>query len=138
MDLGDANWMNDEEFKLPTDLPSPKLWRVLVVPVRPRRMSRGAHGTKIVLPDVSRENEGHLNYIGKVVAIGPLAGRKQDFLDPDAAGRGYLWDIKVGDWVIYGRYTGQKMEYRGVKFLVINDDEILASVPSPDGFRMYV
>lgn len=128
-------WANMEEVEVPADLPKPQLWRLIVLPVQPRKMSRGG----IALPDVTRDNEGFLNYIGKVVAIGPLAGKKPEFEIPTPYGAPIsAWNVKVGDWVVYGRYTGQKMEFRGVKFIVVNDDEILAVSNAPDGFRAYV
>lgn len=145
-------WGNAEEVKMPAKLPEVALWRVMVMPVVPRKMSRGEHGTRIHIPDQARDNDRALNYIGRIVGIGPLAGKKEDFKNPDLGrtqnGRNkraepvdspvYLWDFKLGDWIIYGRYAGQRMEYEGVRFLIVNDDEILAKVPGPDGFRMYV
>ena len=127
----------------------PLLWRVLICPVQPRKLSKGG----IVLPDAAQDAEEHLNYIGRVVSMGPLAGKSEKFLNPDwrewrdsenkdpRAGLDvrlrYLWSVKEGDIVVYGRYAGQRMEWKGVKLLTVNDDEILAVVDSIMSFRVY-
>ena len=101
----------------------PLLWRVLICPVQPRKLSKGG----IALPDAVQDGEEHLNYIGRVVSLGPLAGDKW-------AGK---WAVKEGDCVVYGRYAGQRMEWKGVKLVEVNDDEILAVVDSIESFRIY-
>jgi co-chaperonin GroES (HSP10) len=130
----EGDWANDEEIELPKDLPQPTLWRVLVVPVQPRRMSRGG----IALPSQASDAEGYLNYIGRIAALGPLAGKNEKFRVPGSALEQYAWDFQVGDWVVYGRYAGQRMEKQGVKLVLVNDDEILAKVQGPEGYRIYV
>ena len=107
----------------------PLLWRVLICPVQPRTMSKGG----IALPGAVQDGEEHLNYIGRVVSMGPLAGKSAKF----ELGGGYAWDIKQGDIVTYGRYAGQRMEWKGVKLLAVNDDEIVAVVDSFESFRIY-
>lgn len=118
----------------------PLLWRVLVCPVQPRKMSKGG----IALPDAVQDGEEHLNYIGRVVSMGPLAGKSEKFENPNwvpsqgtSPGGKYLWDVKEGDIVVYGRYAGQRMEWKGVKLLEVNDDEVLAVVDSMEAFRVY-
>lgn len=135
----EGDWLNPEDVTLPVDLPEPSLWRVLIVPVQPKQMSKGG----IALPSQTSDAEGYLNYIGRIAAFGPLAGKNEKFLNPDRPPLGepqprYLWDYKVGDWVTYGRYAGQRMEKDGVKLVLVNDDEILARIKSPQGFRIYV
>ena len=131
----------------------PLLWRVLICPVQPRTLAKGG----IALPSSVQDGEEHLNYVGKVVALGPLAGKSAKFENPDYGdwcrdndariARGerindndpsrYLWSVKEGDCVTYGRYAGQRMEWKGVKLILVNDDEILGIVDSIEGFRIY-
>lgn len=115
----------------------PLLWRVLVCPVQPRKLSKGG----IALPDAVQDGEEHLNYIGRVVSLGPLAGKSAKFENPNYQQapdtRQYLWDVKEGDCVVYGRYAGQRMEWKGVKLVEVNDDEILAVADSIESFRIY-
>lgn len=139
-----TEWVTFADTGLTYDeLPQPTLWRVLVLPKQPKLMSRGG----IALPAQAQEVEMHLNYIGQVVAMGPLAGKSAKFENPDWREDGhiplpnvprFLWDVKVGDWVIYGKYAGQIKFYKGVRFLTVNDDEITDVIKSPDGFRVYV
>ena len=123
----------------------PLLWRVLICPVQPRKLSKGG----IALPDAVQDGEEHLNYIGRVVSMGPLAGRSEKFLSPAwinardmntshvDCGPKFAWSVKEGDCVVYGRYSGQRMEWKGVKLVQVNDDEILAVVDSIESFRIY-
>lgn len=137
-----SEWMNSEDAKI--DLKKlkaavrPLLWRVLVVPVQPRSMSKGG----IALPDAAMDGEAHMNYIGRVVALGPLAGKSEKFANPEWTEKSkaprYLWDVKEGDWVVFSRYAGQRKEFNGVKLLTVNDDEILDVIDGPEGFRIYV
>lgn len=138
------------DMEVPPGCPESFLWRLLIMPAQPRTMSKGG----IALPTKVMEAEEHLNYIGKVVNIGPLAGKSEKFENPEWkqywGGPGsdrmpdqpvpqrYLWDIQVGDWVIYGRYTGQKCWFRGAKMIFVNDDEILGKAKGgPTGFKIY-
>lgn len=141
-------WLNDQDVEIPKGLPEPTLWRVLVMPVQPRRKSRGTHGVSIALPDTTQDSEGYLNYIGRVLKLGPLAGKNEKFENPEwravkdspalsSRTPQYLWGVKEGDWVIYGRYAGQRMEYEGVKLVMTNDDEIIGTIADPSGFRIY-
>lgn len=117
------------------------MWRLLICPMQPRKKSAGG----IALPDDVQDAEQHLQYIGKVIAIGPLAGKNERFLPPEfrdvnmakAGALPFHWPYQEGDWVMYGRYAGMRMEYMGMKLLVVNDDELLGKIPSPEGFKIY-
>ena len=116
----------------------PLLWRVLVCPVQPRKMSKGG----IALPDAVQDGEEHLNYIGRVVSMGPLAGKSDKFLNPDFElgpdrEPKHAWGVREGDIVVYGRYAGQRMEWKGVKLIMANDDELLAVADDLVSFRIY-
>lgn len=134
-----VDWLNPEDIDLPQDLPRPSVWRMLIMPVQPKRKSKGG----ILLPYQAQDAEGHLQIVGKVAALGPLAFRSWKFAAgfTDYArivtGQRVSWAPKVGDWVVYGRYTGQRCEYRGLKMVIMNDDELIAHISSPDGFKIY-
>jgi len=38
---------------------------------------------------------------------------------------------KVGDWVVFARYAGSRIEIEGGEVRLLNDDEILATVQDP-------
>lgn len=136
----DDNWENLEDTKVPEDLQadlnsgaaSVLYWRALIMPVRPQKKSRGG----ILLVEESRENAQYLTYIGKIVALGPLWCKGANFQGDD---ENKLADpaLKPGDWVLYGRHAGQRVEYKGVKFLLVNDDDKLMKIRSPEGWRIY-
>ena len=69
----------------------------------------------IVLPDSSKEKTQQ----AEVIAVG--SGKIVD-------GKGVPVQVKPGDRVIYGKYTGTEIKYEGEKYLVINADDIIAIV----------
>ena len=107
------------------------LWTVLVMPLQARKMSKGG----IALPDQSIDAEQHMTYIGRVIFKGPLVGQSDRFKDPRGA---HQYELDEGDWIIYGRYAGQPIIYKGVVFHTIYDDMVRHVINSPDGFKMYV
>lgn len=119
--------LNDIDVEVPADHPQPLLWRVLIAPVKPKTMSRGG----IEIPALAQEAQEYMNYLGKVVAVGDLAFKSEKFAGQQSF-------PGVGDFVIYGRYAGQKIQHRGVKLLVVNDDEILCVVSDPEALKIYI
>lgn len=137
-------WMEFKDTGIEAkDLPVPTTWHVLIFPKQPKKMSSGG----IALPEQAQDVEMHLNYIGQVVAMGPLAGKNEKFENPDyrydvttmeALTPRYLWNVKVGDWVIYGKYSGMHKTFRGVRLLTVNDDDITDIITSPADFKVYI
>ena len=69
----------------------------------------------IVLPDSSKEKTQQ----AEVIAVG--SGKIVD-------GKEVPVQVKPGDRVSYGKYTGTEIKYEGEKYLVINADDIIAIV----------
>ena len=69
----------------------------------------------IVLPDSSKEKTQQ----AEVIAVG--SGKIVD-------GKEVPIQVKPGDRVIYGKYTGTEIKYEGEKYLVTNADDIIAIV----------
>ena len=69
----------------------------------------------IVLPDSSKEKTQQ----AEVIAVG--SGKIVD-------GKEVPIQVKPGDRVIYGKYTGTEIKYESEKYLVINADDIIAIV----------
>jgi chaperonin GroES len=129
----DDIWTNQVEDEIPEgffeDLPiKPFYWRVLVMPMAAREKSAGG----IIIAQAAQEAQQHLTYHGKVIAVGSQAF-KEPRLGGDKAG--------VGDWIVYGRYAGQRLEYkkggRCVRLLIVNDDEVLGKVSDPNSLRVH-
>ena len=68
----------------------------------------------IVIPDTAKEKP----QTGEVVAVGP--GRKTD------DGTVIPTEVKVGDKVLYAKYSGTQFKYDNVEYLVVKESEILA------------
>ena len=67
----------------------------------------------IVLPDTAGEKPDQ----GEVIAVGP--GKR------DEAGRIIAPDVKVGDRVLFGKYSGQTVKVDGEELLVMREEDIM-------------
>ena len=63
----------------------------------------------IIIPDTAKEKPLQ----GEVVAVGH--GTKDEEMV-----------LKVGDTVLYGKYSGTEIEYEGVKYLMMRQSDVLA------------
>ena len=99
---------------------------------------------RIIIVDETKENEKWNNMIGKVVAIGPLAFKNRDTMQPWAEG---AW-AELGEFVRVPRWGGDRWERKvpgadaneePVLFMTINDHELIARVTdNPLSFKTYV
>jgi co-chaperonin GroES (HSP10) len=112
-----GEWTTEEEIPDPDVLPEIKGYHVLIRPVAIKQETAGS----IILPEQVRDDLHYLHTVGRVVKLGNEAyDNKQE-----------PW-CKVGDFVVYQRFAGSKLLYRGIKFLVINDDEVVMTVVDPE------
>jgi chaperonin GroES len=70
----------------------------------------------IVIPDSAAEKPDQ----GEVLAIGP--GKKTE------DGKLIPADLKVGDKILFGKYSGQSVKVDGEEVLVIREEEVLAVI----------
>ena len=70
----------------------------------------------IVIPDNAAEKPDQ----GKVLAVGP--GRRNE------KGERVPMDVKVGDIVLFGKYSGQTVKVDGKELLVMKEDDLFAVV----------
>ncbi|HKY20715.1 MAG TPA: co-chaperone GroES [Vicinamibacterales bacterium] len=75
----------------------------------------------IIIPDSAKEKPQQ----GKVVAVG--SGKVKD-----DGGRIPL-DVKSGDLILFGKYSGQEIKLDGEEFLIMREDEVLAVIDSGSG-----
>lgn len=68
----------------------------------------------IYIPDNAKEKPQR----GKVVAVG--AGRKND------KGEVIALEVKVGDVVLYGKYSGTEVQADGKDYLIVKESDVLA------------
>ena len=115
--ISNEQWATDNDVPTPEKVPQPVGYRVLI---RPRGVIEKTKGG-IYLTDNSKETQSYMNSVGQVIAMGPecYSDRKNPW-------------CKVGDWVVFGRYAGAKVSVQKVKMVIINDDEVLATLDNPE------
>ena len=74
----------------------------------------------IIIPDSAREKPQR----GTVIAMGN--GKLTD------AGDRVTLDVKAGDTILFGKYSGQEIKLDGVDYLIMKEDEVLAALDVPD------
>ena len=114
-------WITDpEEVDDPEVLPELPGFHVLVRPVSVKSQTKGG----ILLPDSTKDDISYLTTVGKVIALGDLA-----YLDKDKFPAG-AW-CNIGDYVCYGKHAGTKLFYKGVRLILLFDDQITMRVEDP-------
>ena len=114
-------WITEEEKPNPDVLPELPGYHVLVRPISIKEKTKGG----ILLPNSTREDMSYLTTVGEVVALGDLA-----YHDMEKFSTG-PW-CEVGDYVCYGKHTGQKIKYKGLKYILLFDDQVIMKVESPN------
>ncbi len=87
--------------------------RVVVKPSKAEEMTKGG----IIVPDTAKEKP----VWGDVIAVGP--GRTSD------DGKLIPMEIKVGDKVLYGKYSGTEVTMDGEEVLIMRENDIFAIMP---------
>ena len=70
----------------------------------------------IIIPDTAKEKPQQ----GKVIAAG--AGKVKD------DGKRTPLDVKAGDLILFGKYSGQEIKLDGEEYLIMREDEVLAII----------
>ena len=86
--------------------------RVIVKRLEEERKSAGG----IVIPDNAAEKPDQ----GEVIAIGP--GKRND------EGKREALDVKVGDRILFGKYSGTTVKIEGTEYLVMREEDIMGVV----------
>jgi chaperonin GroES len=86
--------------------------RVVVKPSEAEEKTSGG----IILPDTAKEKPQE----GTVIAVGP--GKVSE------NGNKVTMEVKVGDKVLYGKYSGTEIVIDGVEHLIMRESDILAVV----------
>jgi len=88
--------------------------RVIVKRIDEERKSAGG----IVIPDTAAEKPDQ----GEVIAVGK--GKKTE------DGKLVPLDVKVGDKVLFGKYSGQTVKVKGEELLVMREEDIMGVIES--------
>ena len=83
--------------------------RVIVKRIEEEKKSAGG----IVIPDTAAEKPDQ----GEIVAVGK--GKKDD------KGKLISLDVKVGDRILFGKYSGQSVTVRGEELLVMREEDVM-------------
>ena len=86
--------------------------RVLVEPIEQEEITAGG----IILPETAKEKPQE----GKILAAGP-GDRGED-------GKRIALDVKVGDRVLYAKYSGTEVKVDGKKLLILRESDILGII----------
>ena len=109
------------EKKEEPKLPKPTGWRLLVLPFKMKETTKGG----IVLAETTLERQQVASQVGLVMAMGP-----QCYKDKERYPKG-PW-CKEKDWVMFARYAGSRIKIDGGEMRLLNDDEVLATIDSPE------
>ena len=86
--------------------------RVIIKAMEPEEKKQGG----IIIPDTAKEKPQE----GEVVAVGP--GKVND------AGNKVAMEVKKGDKVLYGKYSGTDVVVDGNDYLIMRESDILAII----------
>lgn len=83
--------------------------RILVKPLEAKEVKKGG----IIIPDTAKEKPQE----GEVIAAGK--GKTAD------DGKLIPMEVKAGDKILYGKYSGNEVKLDGVEYLIMNQDDVL-------------
>ncbi|HOX23125.1 MAG TPA: co-chaperone GroES [Elusimicrobiales bacterium] len=83
--------------------------RVLVKPVEKEEVRKGG----IIIPDTAKEKPQE----GEIIAAGP--GKVGE------DGKRMTMDVKAGDRILYGKYSGTEIKIEDKEYLIMHQDDIL-------------
>jgi chaperonin GroES len=86
--------------------------RIIVKRVEEEEKTKGG----IIIPDSAKEKPSE----GKVIAVG--TGKVAD------DGKKIPMEVKVGDRVLFGKYSGSEVKIEGEEHLIMREDDILGIV----------
>ncbi|UCC79387.1 MAG: co-chaperone GroES [Candidatus Zixiibacteriota bacterium] len=86
--------------------------RVVVKPLEEAEVKKGS----IIIPDTAKERPMQ----GEVMEVGP--GKVED-------GKKIDMEVKKGDKVLYGKYSGTEVTVDDVEYLIMRESDILAVIP---------
>jgi len=70
----------------------------------------------IIIPDTAKEKPQQ----GKVIAVGKGKVKEDGTIAP--------MDVKAGDTVLFGKYSGQEIKLDNVEYVIMREDEILGII----------
>jgi|TARA_B110000027_G_scaffold75833_1_gene80744 chaperonin GroES len=112
---------SEKKEKKEPKLPKPTGWRMIVLPFKMKEKTKGG----LVLAETTIERQQVASQVGLVLAMGDQCYKDKERY-PDGP-----W-CKVNDWVMFARYAGSRIKIDGGEMRLLNDDEVLATIDSPE------
>ncbi len=81
--------------------------------------AEGKSAGGIIIPDTAKEKPSQ----GEITAVGP-GGRNE-------AGKLIPIDLKVGDHVLFGKWSGNEVKIEGVELLIMKESDIMGVLDEP-------
>jgi chaperonin GroES len=91
--------------------------RVVVRRLEQEEKSKGG----IIIPDTAKEKPQE----GEVIAVGPGARDEQ--------GKIHALDVKKGDKILFGKWSGTEVKIDGVEYLVMKESDIMGVIETKGG-----
>ncbi len=85
--------------------------RVVVKPLEPKEVKKGG----IIIPETAKEKPQE----GEIIAAGK--GRTED-------GKLVPMEVKVGDKILYGKYSGTEIKINDEEYLIMKEEDILGII----------
>ncbi len=86
--------------------------RVLVQPLDGEEKTAGG----IIIPDTAKEKPSE----GKIIAVGPGAKTEDGKILP--------MEVKVGDLVLFGKWSGTEVKIDGVEYSIMKESDIMGTI----------
>jgi chaperonin GroES len=86
--------------------------RILIKRVEEKEAAKGG----IIIPDAAKEKPQE----GEVIAVG--RGKKTD------EGEVIALDVKAGDRILFGKYSGAEIKLDGEEYLIIREEDVLGLI----------
>ncbi|MCA6072862.1 MAG: co-chaperone GroES [Endomicrobium sp.] len=86
--------------------------KLLVKPTEAKEVKKGG----IIIPDTAKEKPQE----GEIIAVG--TGKKTD------DGKVIALDVKAGDKVLFGKYSGTEVKIDDAEYLIMSQDDILGII----------
>jgi chaperonin GroES len=86
--------------------------RVVIKPLEQKEVKKGG----IIIPDTAKEKPQE----GEVIAVGKGKVSEDGKLIP--------MDVKAGDKILYGKYSGTEIKLEDVEYLIMHQEDILGIV----------
>lgn len=121
----DPRWDDPDWLPEASEIGTCLNWRVMVLPYRRRLETQSG-----IDLSAAKQMEDLSCYCGRIIDVGSRVQDKESMHDSVK--------LKRGMYVIYKKFAGVKVKWRGIEIAILNDDHIDVVVASPDDWTFYL